>query len=119
MTDTATKFSLDGDAPELSALDLVLCRNVAEALNQHYPGHLWAVEPPHGGVLSVRDLSLSGEYGFHIKIPDIYSASELAKIAMRMGGELLERYNVARSRINHEKMATLPVDFAGNHILLK
>lgn len=116
--DTQDRFSLDLEAPAQTAAELSLCKNIAEALNKYYPGHLWAVATPKDtGVVQVRDLSLSGEWGFMIRIPEIYSVSELDKMCMRYGGELLERYKVARSKLNQERLALLPTDFSGRHII--
>lgn len=118
MNETKDRFALDVEAPQLTAAELSLCKNVAESLNKHYPGHLWAVAtPPNTGVVQVRDLSLSGEWGFMIRIPEIYSVSELDKMCMRYGGELLERYRVSRSRANQEQLAALKTDFSGRHII--
>jgi len=98
--------------------DMHLAQQVAESLNKRYPGHLWAVAiPENQGIIQVRDLMLSGEWGFIIKLSDFASASELDKLAMRYGGELLERYNVARRGTNQAEIAMLPTDFSGRHII--
>lgn len=105
------------DRPDLEANDLVLAKEVADALHQHYPNHFWAVQVEgKQGVIYVRNLSLSGSWGYVIKLGPIYSASELRRQIMRAGGELLERYRVARARADHEALVHLPTDFAGRHI---
>ena len=74
-------------------------REIAETLVQHYPQHLWAVSW-QGGVIVVKNLAVSGHYGFVIKPRDSYSASDLAKQAVRAGGELLERAGMRRGAWN-------------------
>ncbi|MGL4232992.1 MAG: hypothetical protein ACRDAM_14670 [Casimicrobium sp.] len=112
-------YSLDEETPFVDANDALTARNVAEALNKHYPGHLWAVDiPPHQGVINVRDLMLAGNWGFRILKTQWATVSELEKLAMRYGGELLERYKVSRSKLNHDEIDSLATDFAGRHIIL-
>ena len=100
--------------PDLGANDFVIAREMAEALHQAYPGHLWAVScSGETGMADVRNLMLSGSWGFRLKLKDIYSGSAFKKDVIKAGGELLERYRVARGRFNAENMASMPVDFAG------
>jgi hypothetical protein len=83
------------DANEI--LDMEKAKEVAETLNQKYPGHLWAVSV-QGGVLVVKNLAISTFYGFIIKHHDSYSASDLARTACEAGGELLERAGMPRDK---------------------
>jgi len=100
--------------PQVSANDLVTAKQMAEALHQHYPGHLWAVTcDGNTGMADVRNLALSGNWGFRLKLRDIYSASEFKKEVMRAGGELLERYRLRRGVLNQDHYSTLETDFAG------
>lgn len=95
-------------------LDLALAKDVAEALNEHYAGHLWAVNcRGEDGIMTIHNLMLSGQWGFVLKLDNSYSASDLRKRAIMGGGEILERYKVSRGRINHEHLATMDTDFAG------
>lgn len=107
---------LTSDTPDVDANDLLMAKNAAEALHKHYPGHLWAVAVDRPArMLDVRNMALSGAWGFRIALPLIYSASEFDKQVMRAGGELLERYRVSRSAADPEALAHLPVNFAGHH----
>jgi hypothetical protein len=100
-----------------NALDLSLAKDIAEALNEHYPGHLWAVNcQGEQGIMTIHNLMLSGQWGFVLKLDNNYSSSDLRKRAILAGGEILERYKVSRGRINHEHMATMDTDFAGRII---
>jgi hypothetical protein len=102
------------DSPSITANEMVLARTVAEKLNKCYPGHLWATSID-GGRLIVKNLYLSGEWGFVIRLPDIYSISSLEHDVMRAGGELLERYRQRRGAMSIGDIADLPTDFAGRH----
>jgi hypothetical protein len=68
---------------------------VGETLNEHYPNHLWAVSW-QGGVLVVKDLSISSFYGMVLKPQDSYSSSSFKREVIRAGGELLERAKMLR-----------------------
>src|SRR5258708_2253712 len=102
------------EASTLGANEFFMAKNAAEVLHKHYPGHLWAVNVD-GGLMDVRNLYLSGNWGFRLSIPAIYSSSELDKRVMRAGGELLERYRQRRAQADEADIHTLATDFAGRH----
>jgi hypothetical protein len=105
------------DAPAGHAADILLAKNMAETLHKHYPNHMWAVTcDGDTGLATVRNLALSGNWGFVLKIPAIYSASEFAKDVMRAGGEILERYKLSRGGMNFDHYDSLQTDHTGNHI---
>lgn len=111
--------ALATDSPQLTANDMVMAKQMAEKLHQHYPGHLWAVQVQGvKGIADVRNLMLSGSWGFRLKLPDIYSGSDFDRQIVRAGGELLERYRIRRAGMRHvaDEIASAPVDFAGNMI---
>lgn len=90
--------------PNVETLDYLTARQMAETLHKHYPGHLWAVTCEGlKGIATVRNLRLSGNWGFIIKLRDL-NADPGMKEVIRAGGELLERYRVARGRFNPEDM---------------
>jgi hypothetical protein len=90
-------------------LDEQICSIVGQVLCQHYTGHAWRVDADHQkGFIDIRNLSLSGDCGFRLKMSGHVTASELTKLAVRAGGEILERFNVSRGTINHEEIASLP-----------
>ena len=94
--------------------DLAMSKEIAEALNQQYPGHLWAVRVQgEYGVASIHNLMLSGEWGYRLLRDKNYSVSDLRTRAIKAGGEILERFNVKRGRLNDDHMATMATDFAG------
>lgn len=97
------------DNPDINANDYVVARNMAETLQRHYPGHLWAVTSQgEQGIATVRNLSLSGNWGFVIKLKDLFSDPGM-KCVVRAGGEILERFRLSRARVNYERIAELPI----------
>lgn len=99
------------------AMDIHLAKQIAEALDAAYPGHLWAVNVRGDqGVATIHNMMLSGQWGYTLHLDKRYSASDTVRMAKLGAGEILERYNVARGRINHDHMAELKTDFAGRVI---
>ena len=65
--------------------DYTLAKNVAEKLEEKYPGWLWAVHVMDG-VIGVKSMRLSGQWGFILhadKIDNDY------KVVVHAGGEIL------------------------------
>lgn len=99
--------------PQIEAAEMLLAKQVAEKLHEHYPGQMWAVSVERAQFIVVRNLNLSGQYGYRIDIPTLYSASELARKAIVAGGELLERFNASRTRRDVLRTEGLRKDFSG------
>lgn len=94
--------------------DLALSRDLGEALNAKYPGHLWAVRvQSEQGIAMIHNLMFSGEWGYVLRLDKTYSASELRQRAIRGGGEILERFKAVRGRLDDDAVASMPTDFAG------
>jgi hypothetical protein len=74
-----------------------VAKNIGEALNDHYPNHLWAVSW-QGGVIVVKNLAISSFYGFVLHPDKLATWSEMKKSAIMAGGELLERAKMARGK---------------------
>ncbi len=98
----------------LDSYNLSVAKNAAEILHKHYPGHLWGTHA-NGGMLDIRNMYLSGEYGFRLSIPTMYSSSEWDKQVLRAGGEILERYRQRRAHADEAAIHLLPTNFAGRH----
>lgn len=100
-----------------NTLDFAMAKQIAEALNDDYPGHLWAVNVRgEHGIATIHNLMLSGEWGYILHLDKRYSASELRAAAKRGAGEILERYQVRRGRADMDKMGEMKMDFAGRVI---
>lgn len=99
-----------------------LSKSVAETLMKHYPNHRWGVRVSQG-VIYVKNLTLSGKFGFIVKLTDVYSASDLDKKLLLAGGEILERFRLSREAMGfdriEDKAVVLPTDFAGNLVFDK
>jgi len=96
------------------AYDFGKSKEIGEALNNSYPGHLWAVRvQSKQGIATIHNMALSDSWGYVIKLDNVYSASHLVKRGIDAGGEILERFKVARGRVDNELMDALPKDFAG------
>ncbi len=104
------------DAPQTNARELILAKQMGDRLHTAYPGHLWAVTVSEKqGIATIRDLYLSGIWGYVLKLSDHYTASDWDQQVMHAGGEILERYRVRRGAVNQGEIAALPTDFAGRH----
>lgn len=103
------------DNPQGAANDIVMAKEMAEALHAAYPNHLWAVAcDGETGFADVRNMALSGNWGFRIKLDEIYSGSDFKKKVLMAGGELLERYRLRRGKFNAAEYADLKTNHAGN-----
>jgi hypothetical protein len=104
------------DNPVGAANDILMSKEMAEALHAAYPGHMWAVAVDGSiGFADVRNLALSGSWGFRIKLDNIYSGSSFKRDVIRAGGELLERYRMSRGKFRADEYAILQTDHAGRH----
>ena len=111
-------IDLSGGVPGVAMLDFNTAKDMAEALHAAYPGHLWAVTcDGEKGIATVRNLALSGEWGFVLHLKEIYSASAWKKDIVMAGGELLERFNLSRGLANQEAIASIPNDFSYRFVL--
>ena len=96
-------------------LDFELAMRCGEELHKHYPGYAWGVNvSSETGMVQVRNLTLSGEWGFNIKLITINSDPSL-KLLVNAGGEILERYKVRRGRASEDQIALLKTDAIGRY----
>ena len=98
---TVEQTSIDAETVEMEAR----AKNAARVLSQHYPDHVWMVGWAPGMTLIVKNMAISeGKYGFTIDAARSFSSSDLDKLVVNAGGELLERCGVPRGRWNGEFM---------------
>lgn len=96
------------DNPNLSTNDFVVARNIAEKLHSHYPGHLWAVTcDGKTGMASVRNLRFSGNWGYQIRLSELFGDPDM-RVVVKAGGEILERFWQLRGKYNHDRAMDLP-----------
>lgn len=102
---------------ESNVADFDTAKQVAERLHALYPGHMWAVHCQWAqGILTIRNLALPAQYGYIVKILEVWSASELMRQAMTAGGEILERYRLRRGAFHGDEYDNLKLDFRGHAI---
>lgn len=93
-----------------------MANRIATVLNGKYPGHAWAVNVDiSGGVVHIRNLFLSGRWGFIVKLVDVQNDVGNKQL-MRAAGELLERYRLRRGAMNDAEYMNLKTDINGNPI---
>ena len=89
--------------------DHFLAKNIAEKLEEKYPGWLWAVHAMDG-IVGVKSMRLSGNWGFVLhadKIDNDY------KMVVMAGGEILERFRQSRGKFNETLYNDLSMDSKG------
>lgn len=96
----------------LTALEMLFAKRISETLMKHYPGYLWAVDVSRS-IVNIRCLDAHGLMGYTLHVPNEYSASEFDKRVVRAGGEILERFQLSRRRIDNAAIADMPTNFAG------
>lgn len=83
-------------ADSTEAHDMSVAKEIAETLNEAYPGWMWAVNVT-GGVAIVKNMNLSSLWGFVLKYKDIMGDFACRKKqVIQAGGELLERCHLPR-----------------------
>jgi len=108
---------LDDSAASTCASDMILAKEMADTLNTHYPGHLWAINVDgKNGVANVHDLMLNGQWGYRLKLVNIYSASEFKRDVIRAGGEILERFKMRRGRFDESQYSQLATNSIGDFV---
>lgn len=100
MVDTVTEedLVLDDNLVPVPGTVVALHNNLIKTLRKEWPAfadwfHIQI--DTRGGMVFIRNLMISGEYGLALKIADI--DPEMRKVR-RLMGEFLERFNVARGR---------------------
>lgn len=94
----------EGDADEQS--DMAIARQIAHALNKHYPDHLWQVSVQGRGIV-LRHHAISmvaGAYlkreGFSYLMPrdKMGTPKQIEESAVSAGGNMLELFGIRRGR---------------------
>lgn len=94
----------EGDAHEQS--DMAIARQVAHALNKHYPDHLWQISVQGGGLV-LRHASISmvaaaflRREGFAYLMPrdKMGTPAEIEESAVKAGGAMLELFCLPRGK---------------------
>ena len=75
--------------------DETLAHQFMRALVEAYPGHPWHVNVK-GGVIALKHMRISNKWAQIKHVNNIFSASDLQKAAVTLGGEFLERAGLTR-----------------------
>lgn len=103
---------------DIDPIDLTLAKTIADTLEIHYPGWGWQVNinsDKTGGVVNVLNGVLNdtiidrGNYGYVLHLSNIYNHRDTVKKAVMIGGELLERANMPRSRWQGQEPTTMEI----------
>lgn len=99
---------------EQAGNDFLMSKEAAEALLAAYPGWMWGVNVNgEQGVADIKNFNLSGQWGYVLKLRDIYSASSFKADVIRAGGEILERYNQKVGKFDPQRWSELMLDSRG------
>ncbi len=98
MPESITTTLTDNNGQKVPANVEVLYKNLINSLSQgypHIPSESWHIAiDTRGGLVQIRNLMLSGQMGFVMHISKIDPEGRNVR---RNAGEMLERYNIARS----------------------
>ena len=80
--------------------EFVLANDISNYLCHHYPGHKWAVAvDTHQGIIKILEPDLQeANLPYIIRQQDVTNYKKLQKMAMKAGGEILERCRISRER---------------------
>ncbi len=109
---TVTDAQEERETPQQLAADQALASRAGTILNEHYPGHPWAVHTDHEqGVMTVWNMALSDKYKMVMHLGKSRSAAEFRAWVINAGGEFLERYDIPRGAMRSEDYATAKAQF--------
>lgn len=92
--------SIDEDNPK----DFMMAKTIADTLDKHYPGYMWAVTASQRtGVIHILSLRLSGKYGYLLHYKDVEDDVS-GKLIIRAGGEILERFKVRIGAVDNAQL---------------
>lgn len=90
---------VEGEGP-----DAGIASQFMRALLEAYPGHPWHVNVK-GGCILLKHMRISNKWAQVKHTKDIYSASELKKVAVTLGGEFLERAGLTRGEDTGDRVS--------------
>lgn len=94
----------EGDADESS--DMAIARQIAHALNKHYPDHLWQIQVQGRGIvlrhaaISMVAAAFLRREGFSYLMPreKMGTPKEIEASAVAAGGNMLELFSIPRGK---------------------
>lgn len=101
------------------ASTIILVKDCGDFLNKTYPGWAWVIQVNQfGHMIEIFNHHLHPTYGYRIRMEDIMNDPK-RKAIKQAGGEILERFDMARMGLNDKNKANLaaaPRDMVGNCI---
>jgi hypothetical protein len=97
--ETRHERQADGAIDEHRAYDLFVAKGIFDDLERHYPGHRWKVEvsSKKGMIAISMPILMGSNWVYFIKWADLNPARVVIA-----GGEILERYKLARGRFDRD-----------------
>lgn len=96
-------YGVTADTPAEEAIG----KECLEVLDEFYPGHLWHVFV-RGGVIQIKNLSLSSRWGMVRKLKDIQHDAMVRKRSyINAAGEFLERAHLKRGGRTADKASAV------------
>lgn len=90
---------------------------IGATLRDVYPGYMWAVRVLEmQGIAQIVCATASLQHGYVLHTKNMYSASEIRNLAIKAGGEILERYGLRRGQVNEAEWMSKQTDLRGNLI---
>lgn len=94
--------------------DYLVAKQIGDALNEAYPGYLWAIHVSHEeGVAVIKSMLMPPQWGWVIHTGKVFSASDLVHKAKSGAGEMLERFRLRRGAMNEDELVSRPTDARG------
>lgn len=101
-------------AEGVTANDLMVAGDISRELQRHYPGWNWGVDVNvRKGLIDIKCMDIDARFGYTIRVTGLYSWDSLRDKVKLAGGEILERYNMPRSRMDLDTWRSAPSDFTG------
>lgn len=102
----AEGYALSFDDLHEDASTVILAKNLADYLERHYSGWMWAINiDSKGGVTNLFSMRLSGRWGYTFKTMTLQNDPS-NRALMRGAGELLERFGHRAGPYNHDRWST-------------
>lgn len=92
------RLGVDVGRPDDKArADFFMTKQIAEKLEQHYPGYPWFVQvSSHQGIAQIKIPILMGDHAYVIHLTDLASDPGLGCV-LEAGGQILERFEMPRA----------------------
>lgn len=106
----------DPEEAEYRIKDFEIAKMIGTALCAKYPGHGWQVESDsRNGIAKIYMSQMSSRAGYIYKLKDI-TLGVFDRDMMRVGGDILERFGIARGKFTEGSVMGIIRDIRGDAI---